>query len=155
MIRQAGHEDIPGIIALGRHALGESKLAGAEFDEDMTAALLARATALQGEPVAGSACLLVAEDDGLIVGMLIGVVRPYYEVLSVNYATSLLFYVLPGSDRSIADGLLDRFEAWVGDSAELIMTASDTILNPAVVTRWLRRRGYTRLVAGNYMKEAK
>lgn len=100
IVRGATFYDIAGMVSLGRRMHEKSALADLPFDEDSAKLLGAQCMSLSTH------CAFVAEDCGEIVGILLGLVRPF-PYLNACYATDVLFCAERGGKE-----LMRRFIEW-------------------------------------------
>jgi GNAT superfamily N-acetyltransferase len=138
MIRLATPEDVPEIARLGGEFYAEAGWADiAEYRADDCAATLGQMVGTD------AAILLVAEDEGEIVGMAGALTFPLYFNASHRAAQELFWWIKPGLRNGIGSRLLDTLEteARAKGCSSLIMIALDKV-NPEATGRLYRRRGY-------------
>lgn len=156
MIRRADLDDIPGILRLGLNAFNDSRFSDEETFVDVASAqaFLAHAIGQQGDPETYATHVLIAEEEGQIIGLLIGVIRPLYEVLSRNMLTHVIWYVAPGADGRLAMRLMNELHAWADQNGPVLKVHSITnsIIAPSLLSRLMRIAGFKQ-VGAIYEKE--
>lgn len=128
-VRPAQHEDVPAVVDLGARLHAESDT----YREFPYSRMKARAIALRclGSLMAPAedAVLLVAEDEGRVVGMLGGYLSDGVFVDDMLVATDFTFYVEPKHRGTMAAvRLVKMFELWA-------RTAGATHISPGISTR--------------------
>jgi hypothetical protein len=101
IVRKATFGDIPAILELGKTGHAQSENAQYEFDEQGARLLVASCVSQK------ALCAFVAEQDGRIVGFLLGQEDrlPY---LKMRYATDLVLYAAhPGAGRRLVEVFTD------------------------------------------------
>lgn len=156
MIRAARFTDIPAIIDLGKEAHAESRLAGiCQVDEAKAKSVLYALISGAGKPADGATCPLVAERDGAVVGIIIGIIRRSYEVLNQHVCTDLIWYASPRATPRTALRLLDGLHTWA-DSFQYPVRKQhlvhDIIVDPVRSGKILQRKGM-RCIGFLYEKE--
>ena len=143
-IRPAKFQDIPAIIALGHQALSESQYAGAAINETRARNLLLALIGAQGEPKTDAAMVLLAFDGDELDGLIIGAIRPAYEVLSINQLSQVMWYVKPGTGGRVAIRLLRDLHKWADSLGPMpkIHVAGNTITDPELTGRLFRMEGF-------------
>lgn len=105
MVRPATFDDIPVLVRLGRSMHGESRFRSISFSETKLAQVLAN---LLKERM----CVLVAERDGEVRGLFLGIVTQYY-FSDEQLAIDLALFVEPGARGGMTGAALVRtFVAW-------------------------------------------
>jgi hypothetical protein len=88
--------------------------------------------------------LLVAEDDGKLVGMAAYVIFPLYFNMSVKIGQEVFWYCLPEHRNGFGSDLLDELEIdAMKNGATVFMSASLAGKRDAALNRVYQRRGYT------------
>lgn len=138
MIRRASADDVEIIANLGREFHEEAGWADiADYRSVDCAETLRRMVDAEG------ALLLVAEDNGEIVGMAGAVLFPLYFNAAHLTAQELFWWIKPGLRNGEGGRLLDAMENEVRARGceSMIMIALDRV-NPDATGRLYRRRGY-------------
>lgn len=138
MIRPATQSDVPLIAEMGRNfhqAAGWGDVA--EYDPESISATLAAMIDSQ------DMILLVAEQDGEVVGMAGGAMSPLYFNHAHRIGQELFYWINPGSRNGIGKLLLDALEAAARECGcnSWVMVALDKV-NPEATGRLYRMRGY-------------
>lgn len=157
--RKAKFADIPGILALMRTCLGQSRMAGAaEIDEICAKELLMMVIGNQQDTARlGGMALFVTGETGDVTGLIAGTLQPMYFALDRTVVTDNLWYVDP--DRAgPRDGLrlLEALHAWADTYPEPVIRqhmVNDMVMNPEVTGRMMHRKGY-RVAGLIFEKEA-
>lgn len=138
MIRDATLDDVPTIAALGElfHAeAGWEDIAEyAPADCEKTLAML-----VNGD----DGILIVAEDEGEIIGMAGGLAHPFYFNHAHKTGMEFFWWVKPGRRNGLGVQLLDAMESQARALGCLSwsMIALDKV-NPELTGRFYRKRGY-------------
>jgi len=144
MIREALFQDIPKIIALGKQAVGESRISEiCSVDEPLAKAVLMSA-------ISGPSSAVFVDTN--VSGVIVGNIAPMYEVTDLNVVTHHLWYVAPGARPGTAMKLLDALHDWAGPTAIKRHLVHDMIVDPEKSRKLFERRGY-RLAGYLYEKE--
>ena len=138
MIRTADVADIRAIARLGKafHAeAGWADIAGYSIDDC--------AASLAGMIESDDAIILVAEENGAIVGMAGGVMFPLYFNAAHRSGQELFWWVEPSFRRGVGAALLTALEVEARERgcSSWAMIALDKV-NPEATGRLYRRRGY-------------
>ena len=114
MARTAKFGDIPRIAELLEQGAQRSKYRGrASFDVTVAKALLVNAIQRHGAVGVGGTCVFVTEHDGMIDGVIVGVLDRVYHVFDKLSAADLVFYVAPDGSAKSWGRLIDAFNEWV------------------------------------------
>lgn len=142
-IRTAHEADFPQIMALGRQFYREAWVNAFAWDDESVIATL------QDQLAAG--ILLVSEQNGVITGMIGGVLTPLYYNRRVMVASEMFWWVRP-SARGDGFPLLDAFEDEAkARGAGLVAMSLIETMRAAALSRLYERRGY-KLVERSFMK---
>lgn len=132
--------DIPTLVELGRRMHAESpRFARLAFDPQR---LTAVAAGLIPNP---DCCILVGDNDGLLIGMFVGFVMQHF-FSTASYASDMALYVTPEErGGTLAVRFLRRFESWAHDkgAAECVPGIS-TEVEVERTARLYERLGYKR-----------
>lgn len=143
MIRRATFADVDALIAMGKAGHAQSELAAYPFDETGAKYVLAVSMA---DPMR---CAFVAERDGAIVGVLVGM-EEQFAYLRARYATDVLtFAQAPGAGAA----LMRRFIEWAFKERRVDrVLLADTFGGraPARAAKWYARLG-ARPLGGTYV----
>ena len=141
-----GGEDIVARVALARRAWEEMGDKDLSFDEDMVRRAIERRLAKPAKH-----CLLQAERDGIVVGVLMGVAESHYHSPALG-ASILSWYVLREHRGSLAAiKLLHGFRRWAKNrGAVRLYVGISSGVHVARTDRLLKRLGFV-LRGGNYM----
>ena len=143
MIRAAKFSDIPAMAKLVKETHRRSKYAGrCGVCDKAIEQLLTGSIASQNQSGPGASFVEVAEEDGKVVGLMIGVLNRIYNI-GDKLCASDLFLINHG--RS-ANGfkLLDNYIAWARSNPKVIeigLSWSDSVVNTKGVTDVYRRMG--------------
>jgi GNAT superfamily N-acetyltransferase len=138
MIRDATLDDVPTIAALGElfHAeAGWSDIAEyVPADCEKTLAMLVNSD---------DGILIVAEDEGAIIGMAGGLAHPFYFNHAHKTGMEFFWWVKPGRRNGLGAQLLDAMESQANAKGcqSWAMIALDKV-NPELTGRFYRMRGY-------------
>lgn len=139
LIREAVADDLPRLLEMGRAFFGSTGYARiVPFDDESTGKTL---TTLIQEP---SGVLLVAESECGLVGMVGGMVYPFYFNLGHVTGQEFFWYMEPDSRHSkIGQRLMAAFEQHLQQAGaqSITMIALDS-LRPDAVGAIYRRAGY-------------
>lgn len=138
MIRPATTKDVQEVAALGKAFHKEAGWGDiADYDHDNCAVTLAM---MAGNP---DSILLVAEEDGKIVGMAGAITFPLYFNASHRSAQELFWYVKPGLRNGTGRHLIEALESEAKERGceSIIMIALDKV-SPEATGRYYARRGY-------------
>jgi GNAT superfamily N-acetyltransferase len=143
-IRKAVEADIPTLVELGRRLHDESPhFVRYEYSSEKVAALARRlivGESLLSPPPGG---VLVAELEGRIVGMIVGLVIEHF-FGSSRFATDLTFYVAPEHrGGSTAVRLIRAFEEWARENgAQYFVPGTSTEIQPERTLELYKHLGY-------------
>ena len=144
IIRPSKFGDIPRITALAKECWYRSRYA----DEDMSERRFKEicVSAIGGE----SACLLVAEVDGVVEGFLIGITDWIYVFGKNRYATDVMLYV-SNKGRGAFRRLVKAFILWAHGLAEqyrvkyVWLASTDAVSDPERTRLMYERLGLKRI----------
>jgi L-amino acid N-acyltransferase YncA len=138
-IRQMGPNDLMQVIEMGKTFFEESPFVSfAEWDEGSFQ--LTILSLLSGSTPGG---LLVAEDDGKLVGMAAYVIFPLYFNLRTHLAQEVFWYCLPAHRKGLGSDLMDELERdAMKNGAKVFIGANMSGERDAAFARIYRRRGY-------------
>lgn len=156
-VRDALFSDVPKIAALLGAAHARSRYFGTSVDVDVkeTKALLVRSIQRHGGATAGATLVMVAETDGEVRGVIVGVLDRILGIGTKLYATDLFFVCAENVDPRDPAALLEAFERWALPNPlvyEAMCGCNDAIGDPERVGKLYERRGWTRAGA-IYRKE--
>lgn len=121
MIRPARFGDIPRLAELMQEAAERSIYQGrASIDVRECKALFMRCLQAHGRKTEGGTLCLVAERDGKVEGVLIGMLDRVYHILDKLMATDLFFVLSERADPRDAMRLLRAFREWAEGHPEVI-----------------------------------
>jgi hypothetical protein len=144
-IRMAMFRDIPVLVRFFRDALDRSRYSGfGDIDEAQAKSVLIDCLSTQA-PSPGRCIVLVAEEQGQIVGVFVGVCSRLYEALPVNVAANLIWCVSPEASGRSGLLLLKAFEDWARRAEGktiLRVGLSDTIDDPETLRPLMQRKGF-------------
>lgn len=137
-IRHAEPEDLPALLDMGREffeASGNARFT--TFDEpSLTATLMGL---MSGVP---EGCVLVADLDGLVIGMAGCVVFPFYANASTLIGQECFFWVDPSYRGAVGEVLLDELEnSAMKLGARMFINANISGERDKAFARYYRRRG--------------
>ena len=138
MIRLATPEDIPAIAEMGERFHGEAGW------QDIAAYSVSDCSQSLGQMIEGDiGIVLVAEDEGRIVGIAGGLIFPLYFNHAHKSGQELFLYVEPGRRDGTGAKLLQALELSAKQMGcqSWAMIALDKV-NPQATGRLYRRRGY-------------
>jgi GNAT superfamily N-acetyltransferase len=150
-IRFATSADIPELVQLGLKVHAETTQASLPFSPDrLTGQLNACLT-----PVNQKYCILAAESDGAIVGVIWGYIAQHY-FSEAWVATEYMFYVLPEfRGTPLAVRLLHAFRKWAENrGAAEVMICMTTGVDVEKFDRFLRKMKFD-YVGGNFSMRLK
>lgn len=141
-VRVATPSDVDEMVAMGRALHDESpRYRHLPFSESRLRRLSGK---MSGSLLAPDCVFLVAEVDGVIAGMMIGLLVERW-FCDERFATDLTMYVKPefrGSRAFVR--LLEAFERWVDEQGvQDIALGVSTEIHPAETVRIYERRGYS------------
>lgn len=147
MIRNAAFVDVPGMILMLRDAHARSRYAGTatEVSDEAATALLTRALVGHGGKGEASSWVQVSEENGEIVGLMVGGLQRVMHVGTTLFATDL-YWVMKGQAPA-RDGiaLLRGFLTWAWSSpyvSEVQIATRLTGLSDPRVDKILERLGF-------------
>lgn len=121
MVRAAQFVDVPVIAGLLQEGYRASIYADrAAFNEGVAKRLIVNAIQRHGNKTVGGSQVLVAENDGVVVGFIIGVLDRVYGVLDALMATDLWFYCSPAAPPRAAPHLLKATIEWAEQIPKVI-----------------------------------
>lgn len=137
-VRPVEHDDIAVCIELGKAMHLESRYRDYEFNQAKIENLIS-ATFTQQDMCS----MFVAEEDGVIIGLLIGICAEYWFGTDKQTA-DLAIYVIPEKRGSSAVGRLIRiYEKWaVGIGVKEVGVSTSTGVQPERTGRLFERLGY-------------
>lgn len=145
MIRTAQKEDIPALVDMSRSMQQESpRYKDVSFNCEVMSNFLELRI---GNP---DCCIFLSEENGEIVGMIGGIICPYFFSLDESYASDLGLYVTPemrGGRHAYA--LIKEYEAWAcgkGIKPENI-TLGLSATNDPKAHEFFQRLGYIQIGA--------
>lgn len=147
-VREARFTDIPAMAAILTEMYGASVFAerGYSLDLKTAKAILVQAIQRHGTRTDGSTCVYVAEHEGKITGLIVGVQQAAYQILAEQEATDLFFYNAPGGDKRDGVRLLDAFIAWAEacpSVTRIWMAATNAIGDYERTAKLYARKGLT------------
>ena len=150
-IRFAISADIPALVELGVKVHAETNQASLPFSASRLTGQLNACL----NPVNQKYCLLVAESDGLIVGVIWGYIAQHY-FSDAWVATDYMFYVRPEfRGTPLAVRLLYAFRKWAQNrGAAEVMICMTTGVNVEKFDRFLRKMKFE-YVGGNFLMRLK
>ena len=143
-VRIGTHEDIPAVVDLGARLHAESPTyRDFPYSRIKVRAVLQQCVGTLMAP-AEDAVMLVAEEDGRLIGMLLGYLTEGVFVEDLVIATDLTFYVEPEHRGTMAAvRLLKAFEVWARThGATHIAPGISTRINDERTQRFYERLGY-------------
>lgn len=140
MIRPAKPSDMEELLSMGRAFFEESPFGTlATFDQD---SLQLTMSAFITGAISGS--LLVAVDDGKLVGMAAALIFPFYCNMNVKIAQENFWYCKPDYRSGFGAALMDELEADAKrKGADIFINACLAGNRAAALDRVYRKRGYT------------
>jgi GNAT superfamily N-acetyltransferase len=150
-IRFATAADIPELVQLGVKVHSEMKQASLPFNADRLAGQLNACL----NPVKQNYCVLAAESDGVIVGVIWGYIAQHY-FSDAWVATEYMFYVRPEfRGTPIAVRLLHAYRKWAENrGASEVMICMTTGVDVERFDRFLRKMKFD-YVGGNFSMRLK
>jgi hypothetical protein len=148
MIRRATFEDIPAMLEMGRRAHARSRYCELAIDETTAKMNVA------GMMTNKSQLVIVAERDGVLIGMLLGISVPWF-FSSRSYATDLLWYAeRPG----VGVRLMRRFITWAlkdrkVDSIESSVSFGGTLEQTRETEEIYARLGFRRVGGATFVMQ--
>lgn len=138
MIRQAGIDDLPRLVCMGRDFLNETELWNVtSFDEQSATQTLS--AMIDGK----DSVILVAEKDGLVIGMVGAAIVPFYFNMEHKVAQEFFWFVSDEHRKgSIGVRLFDALEQWARDGGAGLMSMAALGCNYGSVSDFYLRRGY-------------
>lgn len=144
-IRAAKFGDIPEIVRLATEAAGRSSYKDRAFVDPATVKRLAMECIGNHKAAPGPALIVVADNGTCLEGMLVGVVRPLYECMTIRMATNLIWYASENAHSASAVRLLRAFVKWVNRAQGPIICRfgiSDAIGDPKRIGKLMEREGF-------------
>jgi predicted N-acetyltransferase YhbS len=130
-IRPATPEDLDALSEMGEHFFGYSAFSKfAPFDRNAARAAIARLASGGTLLAPSSSAVLVADQDGEIVGGIVGMVNPLWFNPSIRAATELAWWVAEEHRHGRAAIMLYRaFEQWAESMGTTIIVMSDLVID--------------------------
>lgn len=151
MIRTTKATDIPQIVALLKEGHARCKYASeAQVDEAFAKQFLHRMIMLNGGRGESGVGHFVAEQDGAIVGHILGHKNRIGEIGDKFYTTDSLFYVAQGASPFLHISLLRAFLEWSARDPRVIRVipgVSDMIQPYEIAAKIYETMGFTRMGA--------
>ena len=145
IIRPAKFVDIPKIVELLGTATSESKYATtAPLNREQAKRVLVECIGVQADKP-GSAMCFIAERDGELIGIFLGVVRMLYECLDALMISNLVWYVTKDAGGRAALRLFDAFNEWADQAPGHKIYRyglTDAFKEPELMAKLMARRGY-------------
>lgn len=113
-IRDAKFVDVPRIVALMReqHVLSRYRNTPVQVDEVWTRQFLTQSIMRHGNGQTGGTLVLVAERDGQIEGIFLGILDRILGIGSMLYGTDVFYYLTDKADPRDGLRMIDTFTAW-------------------------------------------
>lgn len=148
-LRQATPDDVMTMVEIGRLVHAESRFAQFPYDEGKLQENLGALIVLQ-ERRGSHICLLAENNDGKLIGCIIGALEEYFFTRS-HSASSILLWVDPGYRGSAAAlRLVQAFRNWGAKHGALeVCFPIASGVSIARTDRFLRRLGFHQ-TGGNY-----
>ncbi len=145
LIRRARHEDISELVEMGARMHGESAYSFLPFNRDKVRRVMANYIDAPERQ-----CGLVAEKDGMLVGMLGGYLTDYFFCDERVACDAILFIDRKHRGSSAAARLIRAFHTWASErgACEICLSVSADI-NSERAGRFYQRMGLTH-VGGVY-----
>ncbi len=151
MIRRAIAVDIPQIVALLKEGHERCRFASeAQIDETYAKQLLHRMVMLHGGKGESGVGHFVAEQDGKIIGHIVGHKNRIGEIGDKFYTSDSLFYVAKDASPFVHVGLLKAFLKWSAEDPRVIRVipgVSDMIQPYEIAAKIYETMGFTRMGA--------
>lgn len=144
-IRAAKFGDIPEIVRLAKEAANRSHYKGRAVVDPQTVKRLAMECIGQHKSEPGGALIVVADNGTCLEGMLVGIVRPLYECMTIQMATNLVWYASENAHPASAVRLLRTFMKWANRAPGPIICRfgiSDAIGDPQRIGKLMEREGF-------------
>ena len=142
-IRFGKFNDLEDILRIAEdfHTYAELDKWGLGFDRDLLANVIAHYLINTD-----SCCLLIAENDGQVVGTIAGTLVPWFMDLKQLNASESWWFVKPGHRGSAGTELLAKFEDWARmKGAKVLNVAGFYEKRIAALTRLYKRKGFNPL----------
>lgn len=147
-IRPATFSDIPKMTALLQDGYERSKYVDrGRVDAQEAKQLLLGAVQRMEVRGVGGACVYVAEKDGELTGLIVGMTERVYHIGDRLRATDLFFYTKEDAPKVTALALMKAFEAWATSNRkviEIVLGVTDIVGDPERLARVYEKRGYAR-----------
>lgn len=151
MIRPAKHVDIPQIVALLKEGYSRCKYANeAKVDEAFAKQFLHRMIMLHGGRGESGVGHFVYEQDGKIVGNIVGHKNRIGEIGDKFFTSDSLFYVAQDASPFVSVSLLKAFIKWSAEDPRVIRVipgVSDMIQPYEMAAQIYEALGFTRMGA--------
>ena len=143
IVRAATADDAEAILEMGARMHEEGAYAFLPFERDKVRALIAE---YLGNPQ--ECCLLVADEDGVLVGMVAGFLSDYFFCNETIASDNLLYVDREHRGRPAAARLLRSFRKWaVARGARELCLGISTSVETERTGEFYRRMGLTRIGA--------
>lgn len=120
-IRAAKFADIPRVIEVLREASERSIYARtAEFDRELTRQMLARAMNRHGHHNNGGSMVMVSEKEGVVEGIMVGILDSVYPVFRELMVTDLLFVFSEQAPARDARDMIRALIQWAESNPKVI-----------------------------------
>ena len=145
MIRAARHIDAPEIEAMVQEMFIASKYLGrGEISPKVLSETVLGMIAGQGQPGPGGSIVSLAEEDGKIIGFMVGMLSRVYFVGNRLEAQDVFLYVRPGSGPGAVLALIDSYVAWAKANRRVIeikLSWNDALPGAKAIAALYRRKG--------------
>lgn len=137
MIREAGIDDLPRLVCMGRDFFNETELWNVTSFDEQSAMKTLSAMITNKDSV-----ILVAEKDGVVVGVAGAVIVPFYFNMAQQVAQEFFWFVeREYRNGSVGIRLYDALEQWARDGGAGLMSMAALGCNPSV-SKFYFQRGY-------------
>jgi len=146
MIRDAKFADMPQLVALFEDAHRRSKYASrAALDLRECKRILVQAMQRHGGVGQGSSFVRVAENDGKVEALIVGIIDRVYHVTDKLYATDLFWLASEQANPRDSVGLMKSMVRWASENPAVIeirVGATDVIANHDRMAPLYERMGF-------------